>query len=81
VPRSTQDPDQLGFVSATGLSPSAVGFSNTLPLRTYAFCRSYNPAAAETATVWAAPLSLATTHGILSSPPGTEMFQFPEFPA
>ena len=32
-------------------------------------------------TVWAPPLSLATTHGILSFPPGTEMFQFPEFPA
>ena len=31
--------------------------------------------------VWAAPLSLATTNGMLSLPPGTEMFQFPEFPS
>ncbi len=30
--------------------------------------------------VWASPLSLATTRGILSFPPGTEMFQFPGFP-
>jgi hypothetical protein len=32
--------------------------------------------------VWAPPLSLAATHGIsqlISSPPGTEMFQFPGF--
>ena len=30
--------------------------------------------------VWAAPLSLATTCGMLSFPPGTKMFQFPGFP-
>jgi hypothetical protein len=32
-------------------------------------------------TVWAAPRSLATTGGIISFPRGTEMFQFPRFPA
>jgi hypothetical protein len=35
-------------------------------------------------TVWAAPLSLATTSGIsdlISFPEGTEMFQFPSFAA
>ncbi len=31
--------------------------------------------------VWAAPISLATTLGILSFPLGTEMFQFPRFPS
>jgi hypothetical protein len=31
--------------------------------------------------VWAPPLSLATTQGIVSFPPGTEMFQFPRFPS
>jgi hypothetical protein len=30
--------------------------------------------------VWASPLSLATTQGIISFPEGTEMFQFPSFP-
>jgi hypothetical protein len=34
----------------------------------------------DTAKVWAAPRSLATTRGILSSPAGTEMFQFPACP-
>ena len=44
----------------------------------------YNPVAATpvayTTTVWALPLSLTTTQGILSVPPGTEMFQFPGLP-
>ena len=31
-------------------------------------------------TVWAPPLSLATTRGILSFPRGTQMFHFPRFP-
>ena len=33
-----------------------------------------------TSRVWAPPFSLATTQGMLSSPGGTEMFQFPPFP-
>jgi hypothetical protein len=39
--------------------------------------RSHNPA--PEGTVWAIPVSLATTQGIslISFPPGTEMFQFP----
>jgi hypothetical protein len=40
----------------------------------------YNPARAETRTVWAVPRSLATTRGIVSFPGGTKMFQFPPFP-
>ena len=31
-------------------------------------------------TVWAFPLSLAATQGIISFPRGTKMFQFPRFP-
>ena len=81
MPRGTQDTDQVQFVSRTGLSPSSVGFPNTIPLQTYLFRLSYNPDTAVATSVWAPPLSLATTHGIVSSPPGTEMFQFPEFPA
>ena len=30
--------------------------------------------------VWAIPLSLATTQGMISFPGGTKMFQFPPFP-
>lgn len=32
------------------------------------------------AVVWAAPISLATTLGIISFPEGTKMFQFSSFP-
>ena len=47
--------------------------------------KPYNPrhataAAFNTRQVWAVPFSLATTQGILSSPEGTKMFQFPSFP-
>ena len=34
----------------------------------------------DTGRVWAVPLSLATTQGIVSFPRGTKMFQFPRFP-
>ena len=45
----------------------------------------YNPCAAtaaayHTTQVWASPLSLATTQGIISLPGGTKMFQFPPCP-
>ena len=58
-----------------------VGLSSAVLLPSLAYCWSYNPTPAEAGVVWAPPLSLATTHGIVSFPPGTEMFQFPEFPA
>ena len=48
----------------------------------FALCRfrvALQPRCACT-TVWANPLSLATTRGIVSFPPGTKMFQFPGFP-
>ena len=63
--RGTQDSSQVGSDSCTGLSPSTVGFSNAVPFPTYPFCRSYNPQPAVASQVWAPPLSLATTHGII----------------
>ena len=41
---------------------------------------SCNGHSLDTRWVWALPLSLATTQGIISFPRGTEMFQFPRFP-
>ena len=46
---------------------------------------SYNPSSETAATycaelVWAIPVSLATTQGIFSFPPATEMFQFADLP-
>ncbi len=46
---------------------------------------SYNPysetaAAYHAELVWAFPFSLATTQGIISFPPATEMFQFADLP-
>jgi hypothetical protein len=79
--------------SPTGLSPSAVTRSSGLRLKNAAAARrlppppahSSNPPRASPAGcaargVWAPPRSLAATEGILSSPRGTEMFQFPRCP-
>ena len=46
---------------------------------------SYNPHSETAATyraerVWAIPVSLATTQGMISFPPATEMFQFAGLP-
>ena len=46
---------------------------------------SYNPHSETAATyhaesVWAIPVSLATTQGMISFPPATEMFQFADLP-
>ena len=77
-----------------GLSPSMATLSSSLRLEsgfvTPLGLRSdpagpYNPRCT-TATafgmqrVWALPLSLATTQGMISLPGGTKMFQFPPFP-
>jgi hypothetical protein len=82
-----------GPPSPTGLSPPPVGRSSAVRLkgRVPASGRypapsasSYPRTAARTgsyaARVWAPPVSLAATPGILSSPRGTEMFQFPRCP-
>ena len=68
-------------ISHTGLSPAMASLSSAVLLSHVSCCRSYNPVTTEVVTVWANPLSLATTYGIVSFPSGTWMFQFPEFPA
>ena len=81
-------------LSRTGLSPSPVGLSSALPLESGFLTprgRCGNPSQCflplarnahtlATRSVWASPLSLATTRGILSFPEGTKMFQFPSCP-
>ena len=96
LPRGTQVADHEGrSLSPTGLSPSMACHSRAVRLAidlvTPPGCRStpmidsYNPDP-ETATtyragsVWALPVSLATTQGIISFPPATEMFQFAGLP-
>ncbi len=64
-PRGTQDTTKPHLFTCTGLSPTPVPAS--LPVSTSrmrATSWSYNPAHAVTWTVWANPLSLATTCGI-----------------
>jgi hypothetical protein len=56
---------RLVSLSHTGLSPSSVGFPNTVPLEKQVLCREpYNPKKAEASLVWALPRSLAATEGI-----------------
>src|SRR5690606_13371890 len=62
--RPTQDTRQHRHPSLTGLSPSTARIPIRFRSRLYALRRSYNPAHALTCTVWAPPLSLATTNGI-----------------
>ncbi len=57
--------------SSTSLQPRPSGL--TTPI-------SFRIAVHSTISVWAPPLSLATTQGMLSFPRGTKMFQFPRFP-
>jgi hypothetical protein len=79
--------------SPTGLSPPPVGRSSAVRLKAWTAASGRYPApdtsfypgpAARTssyaAPVWAPPVSLAATPGILSVPQGTEMFQFPQCP-
>src|SRR3954453_18747789 len=96
LPRGTQVVDHGGrSLSHTGLSPSLPCRSRAARLAIDLVtppdpCRvpminSYNPhsetAAAYLAEwVWAIPVSLATTQGIISFPPATEMFQFAGLP-
>ena len=62
--RPTQDTRQHNHASLTGPSPSTAVLPSTFRSHSYVLRRSYNPARAVTRAVWAAPLSLATTHGI-----------------
>ena len=64
MPRTTQDTARLQPVTCTGLSPALARLSRWFHFPLAHLSQSYNPATAETATVWANPLSLATTQGI-----------------
>ena len=96
LPRGTQVADHGGrSLSPTGLSPSLACRSRH-PRLAIEFltpqepCRvptidSYNPNSETAATyraelVWTLPVSLATTKGMFSFPPATEMFQFADLP-
>ena len=82
-------------LSRTGLSPSLARLSwsgsandrlcNSAETLQGLAVGSYNPSSERAATyhaelVWAIPVSLATTRGIFSFPPATEMFQFADLP-
>ena len=59
-------PLRFGNHSCKGLSPATAALSRGVPLGCcLAMSWSYNPVTASTATVWATPLSLATTRGII----------------
>ena len=59
-------PLRFGNHSCKGLSPATAALSRDVPLGCFlAMSWSYNPVTASTATVWAPPLSLATTRGII----------------
>ena len=63
--RATQDAGRLRLRFAYGIFTLSDRLFQGVPLRRFlATSRSYNPAAAETAAVWASPVSLATTPGI-----------------
>src|SRR5215212_7474254 len=96
LPRGTQVANHgARTLSPTGLSPSLARRSRRFRLAIEFLtpqrpCRvstidSYNPHSETAATycaelVWAIPVSLATTQGIISFPPATEMFQFADLP-
>ena len=96
LPRGTQVANHgARSLSPTGLSPSLARRSRRSRLAIKFLtpqkpCRastidSYNPHSETAATyraelVWALPVSLATTKGMISFPPATEMFQFAGLP-
>lgn len=82
-------------LSPTGLSPAPAARSSGVRLGPGLLTRSpllpggeddrttpgaHRPAGHPARPVWAAPVSLAATPGILSAPRGTQMFHFPRFP-
>ena len=67
----------------TGSAPNRL--SDSSEVRQDLDVNSYNPysetaAAYHAESVWAVPFSLATTQGMISFPPATEMFQFTDLP-
>ena len=96
LPRGTQVVNpEAGLLSSTGLSPAlahpsrcvrlATGFVTLQGSGSSPMFDSYNPtpetpAGYHAGLVWAIPVSLATTQGMISFPPATEMFQFAGLP-
>lgn len=95
VPRGTQEQSKsLSRFRVRGYHPLCPAFPVPFHYRSdlslfeavaAASALSYNPRTATPASyhavrVWAFPLSLATTQGMISLPRGTKMFQFPRFP-
>ena len=83
VPGSTQVPGGSRSAFAYGTLTLSGRLSHTFPLASRflaTICQVLQPRSTSR-SVWAAPLSIATTQGILSFPLGTEMFQFPRFPS
>ena len=85
VPGRTQEFGWLAVTFAYGTGTLSGRLFNTFGLATASPCLAYARLAAPTTPgrnlVWAVPRSLATTSGMISVPLGTEMFQFPRFPA
>jgi hypothetical protein len=82
VPGSTQVPSRRHSVFTYGTLTLFGRLSHTF-LLTECFltpiCLALQPSEASF-RVWATPISLATTLGMISFPLGTKMFQFPRFP-
>jgi hypothetical protein len=95
LPRGTQVADlevarfAYGAITLSG-PPFLTGSAhdrlcNSSGVRQVPNVNSYNPcpetaAAYHAGLVWAVPFSLATTQGMISFPPATEMFQFADLP-
>ena len=80
MPHGTQEPHTYFALRLLGYHHLWRGFPDPFNFSAVSLCMALQPRRACTA-VWAVPLSLATTQGIVSFPPGTKMFQFPGFPA
>ena len=95
LPRGTQVADQevarFAYGAITLYGPPFLtgsthdGLCNSSGIRQDPNVDSYNPcsetaAAYHAELVWAVPFSLATTQGMISFPPATEMFQFADLP-
>ena len=82
MPGSTQVPDRSVFVFAYGTITRSGRLSHTFLLQTAFLSPNGQVLQPHTIAraVWAAPFSLATTQGMISFPPATEMFQFAGLP-
>ena len=95
LPRGTQvvglEADRFAYGAVTLSGPPFLTgstrdrFCNSIEVSQDPSANSYNPRSETAATyhaeqVWALPVSLATTQGMISFPPATEMFQFADLP-